>query len=373
MGILNRCMQHYIPLIFLICFFSLSAFAQNAGNWNFNNTLAGTGGSNNTVSAASLSSAIGSGAYNGGTVYYGEDGWPTGTINTGAYLEFTLTPNAGYTLNLTSIDLNMRRSTTGSPAGSGPRQWSIRSSLDGYTADLGSGTLTQNTTPTVTVSLSGFTNVATAITFRIYGYDVYNNPGGLNRFVFDNITVKGLSILPISFTAFTGNISGNSSILNWEIAANDNLNYFDVERSVDGTSFTSIGKVYASNSSSTYSYSDKSLSQQSSQVFYRVKSVEFNNAITYSSIIKLALQKNSGLNINSIVSSGSGIIAQVTTDVAGSAKILVTTLDGKTIQQQNTSLTKGTQLVKINNNAITGIYVLTVMQNGQLKSRQFRN
>lgn len=373
MRILHRCIW-YTSLILSISAFAATASAQNVGNWNFNGTLAGTAGSNNTVSPASLSPSIGSGAYNGGTVYYGEDGWPTGAINTSMYIEFTLTPNAGYTLNLTSIDLNMRRSTTGSPAGSGPRQWSIRSSIDAFAADITSGALTQNPTPTVTVSLgSAFNNVNTAITFRLYGYDVFNNPGGLNRFVYDNITVKGLMLLPISFSAFTGTIVNSSAMLDWQIGDNANLNYFDIERSVDGTSFTTINKVTGNSGSFTsYTYTDNVLPRQSAVVYYRVKSVELSGAIKYSSIIKLTIEKNGGLQINTIIS-GSQINAQVTADVAGSAKIVVTTFDGKTIYQQNTSLTKGTQSIKINNNFTPGIYALSFMQNGKLVSRQFRN
>jgi hypothetical protein len=373
MRILHRCIL-YTSLILSINVFASSAFSQTVGNWNFNNTLAGTAGSNNTVSAASLSPSIGSGAYNGGTVYYGEDGWPTGAINTNMYIAFTLTPNAGYTLNLTSIDLNMRRSTTGSPAGSGPRQWSIRSSIDGFAADITTGTLTQNPTPTATVSLgSAFNNVNTPITFRLYGYDVFNNPGGLNRFVYDNITVKGLMLLPISFSAFTGNIVNTAAILNWQIGDNTKLNYFDIERSVDGTSFTTINKVTSNSGSFTsYTCTDNVLPRQSAVVYYRVKSVELSGAIKYSSIIKLTIEKSGGLQINTIIS-GSQINAQVTTAVAGSATIVLTTFDGRTIYQQQTILAKGTQSVTINNNFTTGIYALTFMQNGKLVSRQFRN
>lgn len=373
MRILQRCIS-FTSIIIAITFFATTAFSQTVGNWNFNNTLAGTGGSNNTVSSALLSASIASGAYNAGTVYYGEDGWPTGAINTSAYLEFTLTPAAGYTLNLTSIDLNMRRSTTGSPTGAGPRQWSLRSSLDGYTADLGTGTLTQNTTPTATITLSSsFNNVPTAITFRLYGYDVYNNPGGLNRFVFDNITVKGLSILPISFSVFTGAAGNASAILKWQVSDNTNLNYFDIERSVDGTSFTAINKLPGNSGTfNNYTYTDNVIPRQSAIVYYRIKSVALSGAITYSSIIKLTIEKTGGLQINTIIS-GSQINAQVTTDVSGSAKIVVTTFDGKKIYQQNTSLTKGTQSIKLNNNFIPGLYALTVIQNGKTISRQFRN
>jgi hypothetical protein len=50
----------------------------------------------------------------------------SGSIDPGKYLEFTLTPDPGKTLDMTSLEFGVGRS------GTGPRQWEWRSSVDGY-------------------------------------------------------------------------------------------------------------------------------------------------------------------------------------------------------------------------------------------------
>lgn len=346
----------------------------SVGNWTFNNTLTATGGTNNTASAAALSAAIPSGAYNGGGVYFGEGGWPTATtIDTNMYLEFTLTPNIGYTLNLSSIDLNIRRSTTGSPSGSGPRTWALRSSLDGFASNITAQTLTTSA-PTVTVNLGGiYNNLMSPITFRLYGYDVFINSGGLNRFVFENITVRGLTLLPVSISQLSGAIQNNIAKIQCDVTETGNLNKVETERSVDGTHFES---VVTSNSiqNQTYFFSDNHLPAGAAKLYYRIKLMQLDGSIVYSNVIVLQKQAEKGLKINSIVSSGSQLISQITTDANGSAKILVTTIDGKIMHQQQVALSKGMQVYTINNSRQTGgAAILSVIQNGSIISRQFVN
>ncbi|MFT3949522.1 MAG: hypothetical protein QM763_21345 [Agriterribacter sp.] len=360
-------------LTIVFCLVSSAGWSQTIGNWNFNNVLSGTAAANTTVSAASLSSSIPSGTYNGGTVYYGEGGWPTGAINTNMYLQFTITPNAGYTLNLTSVEMNIRRSTTGTPSGAGPRQWSLRSSVDGYAADLGTGAIALNTTPTITVSLDiAFQNLMTGVTFRLYGYDVYNNTDGLNRFVFDNIAIKGLMLLPVHFTALTGKSNAeNNTSLYWSVDQYSTINYFEVERSDNGTNFFTLDKLYRQETTD-YTFTD-SKTITGSFVWYRIKSTELNGTITYSDILQLQVQHNGGFAINTITNTGGLIIAYVNTTSGGAAKIMLITMDGKIIAQQNSNFTKGTQTVQINRNSTPGIQILTIVQNGQLISRKFVN
>ena len=151
--------------------------------WSFNDVLTGVGSATSLPGNASLGTAIGLGSFNGGTVYYGEGGWPSGSLDPNAYLEFSITPTAGHTITVSTLVMQIRRSTTGS-SGAGPNNWSLRSNLDGYTADLSGGTLTLNSTPATTVSLGAqFMNMSSKVIFRLYGYNATISSGGLNRFV----------------------------------------------------------------------------------------------------------------------------------------------------------------------------------------------
>ena len=119
------------------------------------------------VTNASVSSGYtgASGTYNAGAAAR------TGVLNTAAsgsaYFEFTLTPTAGNIATLTGISFGSRATSTG------PLAYAIRSSLDGYVANITSGTLTNTSAWTLisNTALSVSSASGTAITFRIYGYN----------------------------------------------------------------------------------------------------------------------------------------------------------------------------------------------------------
>src|ERR1700722_18423006 len=190
---------------------ALVTSAQTAATWSFNNSTAATvgGGEFLTASNVTVGSDIGSIAFSGAD-FYGQDGWPTTTtIDGNAYFQFTLTANANYYLVLNAISLALRRSTLGTAAGSGPQNWVLSSSLDGYTSVIASGALTTSY-QTFTVTLpAAFQSIASTVTFRLYGYNSVTTSGGDNRFVMDNITITGqtpittLAIQSLDLTATT--------------------------------------------------------------------------------------------------------------------------------------------------------------------------
>ncbi len=136
----------------------LTASALLQGNNNGTTTLITTTSASTTYTGASGTSNAGVAAR-------------TGAINTAAsgsaYFEFTLTPTAGNIVTLTGISFGSRSTSTG------PLAYALRSSLDAYTANIATGTLT-NTSVWSLFSNSGLSissAAGTAITFRIYGYN----------------------------------------------------------------------------------------------------------------------------------------------------------------------------------------------------------
>lgn len=113
---------------------------------------------------------------------YNANSWNTAAIDATAYFEFTLTPNAGFEIDLTSFVY------TAQASGTGPTTFAFRSSVDGFTADIG--------TPTVsgtTISLTGaaYQNINTTITFRFYGWGTTQAGGtfSINDFSFNGAVV----------------------------------------------------------------------------------------------------------------------------------------------------------------------------------------
>lgn len=116
-----------------VAFASASIFAQAfTATYDFvetpTNTDAGTlTGSDYTTSVFSTTGCTYASATAG---RYANSNTPTGGLNTGNYIEVTLTPAALYKMSINSISLRLQRS------GTGPRDFAVRSSVDGFATNL---------------------------------------------------------------------------------------------------------------------------------------------------------------------------------------------------------------------------------------------
>jgi len=117
---------------------------------------------------------------------YNASAWNLTAFDADDYFSFTLTPAAGYTLNFTDFQY------IGQKSGTGPKYFSIRTSVDNYAADVYtySSTGSSSTTfPTQTASLSAaaFQDVAGPVTFRFYGWGGTGDAGtfSINEFAFN--------------------------------------------------------------------------------------------------------------------------------------------------------------------------------------------
>jgi hypothetical protein len=86
------------------------------------------------------------------------------SIASGDYIQFVVTPNAGFSFTPASLVFSWDRSATG------PGNVALRSSADGFATDLGTATLPASLTTGNTITISGLSNRTTATTFRLYGY-----------------------------------------------------------------------------------------------------------------------------------------------------------------------------------------------------------
>ena len=93
--------------------------------------------------------------------------------------------------------------------------------------------------------------------------------------------------LPVELSSFSGKEENCDRILFWETSLEINNSLFEIQRSQDGNSFTSIGTVQGNTNSSSvkrYSYIDKNFNI-SSKLYYRLKQVDVSGSINYSRVI----------------------------------------------------------------------------------------
>lgn len=357
----------------LIATAGLPCGAQNVGNWTMNNELSGTGGTNNTAGNISLGPAISSHAFNGGTDFFGEGGWPTGGINTNAYMQFTLTPNAGFGLDLTGLIIRMRRSTTGNPSGSGPTQWSLRSSVDGFATDIASGTITHSHSNYSIAPGSNFHQIPVTVTFRLYGYNTTISSGGLNRLVLDNISVQGLAfVLPVRI-ADLRIVSDDRGLVTASLTAHNILagTRFTLQRSLNGIDFSDVQTISETEDRESRNYILKDGQPPTSKTFYRIKGTEPDGNI-YLSDIKTVSGTALQTTINDVIVRGGSILSRLQIATKNTYILSVFTANGVCIQQKRVNFDAGMQVVHLPVRGMSrGNYVLSMYDGKEIITRQF--
>ena len=107
------------------------------------------------------------------------------------------------------------------------------------------------------------------------------------------VLVTDCGPLPVKLTSFTGNYVNGKSLLDWKTSQEINNDRYEILRSLDGETFTKIASVKGSangNIINNYSYEDNTLSQiTSNNIFYRLKQIDLDGKVTFSSVIKIIL------------------------------------------------------------------------------------
>lgn len=174
------------------------------------------------------------------------------------------------------------------------------------------------------------------------------------------------SLLPVDLLSFTGTKHDAANLLEWSTATEENSNYFEVQRSTDGVTFTDLARVAASGNSNivrNYQYNDNEISSLTLVYYYRLEMVDIDGNTRFSNIIFIknslsgatTIYPNPAVDKISINTSDQSLLNTPASlnDITGK------TLQVFTIQQSNTE-------INISNFA-KGIYVLRFIDGSSVK------
>jgi hypothetical protein len=101
--------------------------------------------------------------------------------------------------------------------------------------------------------------------------------------------------LPATWLSFTGTNQGTDNLLRWATANERNVKAFQLERSLDATSFKTITKQKPNGGlgrQGNYQHLDERVDRlKTDALYYRVKMVDNDGSSNYSSIIKIAIRQ----------------------------------------------------------------------------------
>jgi uncharacterized protein (TIGR02145 family) len=181
------------------------------------------------------------------------------------------------------------------------------------------------------------------------------------------------SALPVDFLNVRAKLINHAVQIEWEIANEENLHQYEVERSINGKDYFVIGEQSPRNLSSSNTYSLLDKQPVSGSIFYRIKSVDNDGSFRYSATVKV----NSGYNVNAVkvyptTVEQSYFTLQFTEQAKSNFELTLINPTGQVVFNKNIRHQGGSANFKVNLNEvklIPGIHFLSIKdEEGNKKS-----
>ncbi|MFT3681465.1 MAG: pectinesterase family protein [Ferruginibacter sp.] len=247
-----------------------------------------------------------------------------GTIKRNYYEQFTITASAGNAVRIDSLTFNCNFYATASGT-----KMAVVFSKNGFTSPADSSEIADGVGPSgsslsfaasgtfsksfaiaqnnsgpsdyYALSLKGSNGVAlnAGETLTVRFYWGCSSTGTPRYALLKNVAVKGVvtTPVPLKLIAFAAAYTNNRVALNWRTVNEENTKEFDVERSVDGLKFLTIGHVAAKNTTGQNAYSFYDDKEISGIAFYRLKMKDINGGFVYSYISTVNINRPDHLKI----------------------------------------------------------------------------
>lgn len=156
-----------------------------------------------------------------------------------------------------------------------------------------------------------------------------------------NFTVSGL-ILPVNVLDFNGYYQNNVNLLHWNFDAQANVVYYELEKSADGTHFSTLATIQVNGNAAKYFYNDRNPFNGNN--YYRLKTVSASGQFTYSTILNIR-KRNNAKDLDIISVQPNPVKGSVTADISSvqNMKVRMSIMDetGRTIISGDESLVQG--------------------------------
>jgi|CXWL01.1.fsa_nt_gi uncharacterized membrane protein YgdD (TMEM256/DUF423 family) len=175
------------------------------------------------------------------------------------------------------------------------------------------------------------------------------------------------STLPVKLGAFTVTKQGNNAVIDWTTLTEANTDHFEIERSLDGITFTTVGTKQALGSSTTainYQHLDP-ITTSAKIIYYRLKTVDVDANNSLSKIVALRLNQISVSDFTVYPNPfTSDFKIQISSDKETGITIRISNALGQQVVSRKTILQSGENIVVLSSglsNLQSGMYILEVI------------
>lgn len=165
--------------------------------------------------------------------------------------------------------------------------------------------------------------------------------------------------LPVEYISFSAKKKNEKVLLSWQTASEYNNAYFELERSIDGRNFESLGSVKgAGNSHELLDYSFMDTSPRIGINYYRLKQIDYDGKYEYSELRSVIFDSEKdiiSLYPNPILNTE--LTIQFFNEIDQLLYLEVLDINGKKIKSQNLSQNIGNNILRVSFSDIpSGVY-----------------
>ncbi|RKD17160.1 hypothetical protein BCY91_03190 [Pelobium manganitolerans] len=310
-------------------------------------------------------------------------GWPadqSGNVSN-QWVEYKIEPASGKDLKVTDVSIDF------GPAGStATMQANVEYSLDGFATagiKLNGATpivlpaLVKNDNSYLTIAYAGLdikVKAGKAFSLRVYPWWPSGSGSDTKYLVEKNVVISGESsvTLPLDFLSFDATLrkSGIETKvdLNWLTTNEVNVSAFEIQKSTDGKTFTTIGTASAKNTQGEHRYYFSDKKPAVGVAYYRIKQIDINGDFKYSKTVYVSNNEVKSLSLYpNPVQNGFSLNHQPS---SAGAIIKITGIEGKTLMKLSSKT--GSLVDQVDVSALpAGYYILSFINQQKTESLEF--
>lgn len=173
----------------------------------------------------------------------------------------------------------------------------------------------------------------------------------------------GESAVPVLFSQFDAKCNDLGTLLTWTTAQESNSNYFEIEKSNNGSTWAPLTRVNAAGNSTiikNYQYTDAA----GGTAFYRIKQVDNDGAVFYTSIEATNCDSKTITNVIYPVPAKDVLYVSIKSDKALKTKLQVYDAAGKIVRSIEAVVNKGSNTFNMNLKGLaSGDYIIRSTDN----------
>lgn len=243
----------------------------------------------------------------------------------------------------------------------------------------GAGANTANISASVAKVVSGKGGLVFYLGNHDYSTSDVQNINGIrmymNAFLTPAFQVCPMTLLPLFLNSFAGSLQNGQAQLQWTVSQNQAVDYFTVEKSVDGIHYAAAGRVPAFPSADRQAYSFSEPAEFSGMVYYRVGMPAKSGETVYSQIV--ALKNDQPVAAGKIIALKNPVISTLSFDyvaaAAGIHEISIYSATGAKVFAASASARKGSNFLSfaLNGGMPAGVYFLSMTNSRETITARF--